>query len=248
MSINITTIEEFRDYVKIELGAPVICVEVSNDQIDHSIFKAIDVFNRYNYSEGNYEDFIVVSVSAGTSAYDMPSDISEAIEFVIQDSKGINTLFTNQHNLLYNDWVVNGNYPGGNGSNNYSGLELAQYDTSMMQLQEVKDRFGSLYRAVINPNTKKLNLVPTPQENGTALVNVYRKTSALTLYNNFLVRELAVAYTMKIWGRNLKKTVIQLPGGGSVNGDSIFQDAKEDIERIIEDIKGETEQGEFWIE
>jgi hypothetical protein len=245
MSIHIATMDEFRDYIKIELGSPVVCVEVSDQQITQSIFKSIDFFNRYNYTEGNYEDFIKVEVSAGVSAYDMPDDIAEAIEFIIQDNKGINTLFTNTHNLLYNEWVVNGNYPGGTG--NYSGLELAQYDSDMMHLQDIKDKFGSLYRAVINPNTKQLNLVPTPQQNGTALVNVYRKTSAQALYNNYLVRELAVAYTMLIWGRNLKKTVIQLPGGGSVNGDSIYQDAVQEIEKIKEDIKGETEQGEFWI-
>ncbi len=52
---TVTSLSEMRDYVKRELGAPVNCIELTDDQVDQSIENAIAMFTRYMYGEGLYE-------------------------------------------------------------------------------------------------------------------------------------------------------------------------------------------------
>jgi hypothetical protein len=53
---------------------------------------------------------------------------------------------------------------------------------------------------------------------------VYKKQPIQNLYNNPLVKKLCVARVKKLWGLILGKYKIQIPGGGTSNGDSIHQE------------------------
>ena len=55
---TITTLNQMRDFCKLMLGAPVINVELDDTQIDQIIENECQVFSRYEYEEGNYEDYI----------------------------------------------------------------------------------------------------------------------------------------------------------------------------------------------
>ena len=55
------------------------------------------------------------------------------------------------------------------------------------------------------------------------------------VWNDMFLKRMSVAYVQLAWGRNLTKyTQVQLPGGISMNGDQIYNDAKAEIQQIEE--------------
>ena len=55
------------------------------------------------------------------------------------------------------------------------------------------------------------------------------------VWDDLFLKRLSVAYAQLAWGRNLTKySQVQLPGGISMNGDQIYNDAKEEIRIVAE--------------
>lgn len=243
---RILTLDDFREYLKLTIGQPVINVEVTNSQYDQLIEDAVQEFQRYTYGEAVFRDVMTISLSAGVSAYPLPEDIDSILDISLSfNNNGINDLFTPQHALLYNDWI-NGNYPGGpGGSGKAAGLGgslvLGSYDISMVYLKEVEDHFARKYTCDFNPNSYTVRIWPTPDVNTIAMLTVYRKETAINLYNNVLLKRLARAKVELLWGKILRKYSMTLPGGGGINADSIIADAKEELQAAIESIRLETD-------
>jgi hypothetical protein len=161
----------------------------------------------------------------------------------------LNVLFSSEHNILYEDWVVNGNYPGGSGGGGGSeGMVLAGYNIATNYLEDIRDTFSTIYLAQYSDARQEFTLIPTPTTSGTGLITVYRKETAANLYNNILVKELAVAKAKYLWGFQLGKFTMTLPSGGTINGNEIKQDGKEEMEKIMERIRTESEPPLFYID
>lgn len=235
----ITTLVDFRDYIKRQLGADILCVEVSNDQIDDCIENACSQFLRYMYGEGLYEDYMIVSVSANVSAYSV-SGIEDVVDTYLSRLDGINTLFSPTNMLMYNDWLL-GNAMGGQadlGASN--GMILTNYETAMMFLAQVNQFFGLNYTSNYRRGSSTLVLTPTPKVDGSIMLKVYKRESAINLYNHILVKNLAVGLTKKVYGgMNLGKYNVTMPGGGTVNYQFIYDQGKEESELALEAIRSE---------
>lgn len=249
----ITNEAEFIGYIKRMLGYPVINVEVADVNISDCIWDSVSTFHRYNYGEGNVRDALFINLSAGVSAYQLPDNIDSVIDIQLSQSQNsINTLFSPQHTLLYNDWVTQGNYIGNQGSTGAAGLggamNMGNYFIQMTYLKEIEDTFTRKYICDLNPNTKVVTIKPTPNIDTLGMVFVNRKEDAINLYNNLLVKQLAIAKTKIIWGRNLSKyNSINIPGSGSINGENIRQEGLEQEKEIIENIRLESEPPIFMV-
>ena len=127
MSCGITTLVEFRDYIKRELGAPVLCPEISDDQIDQQICNAVDWYTRYAYGEGVYQDYLGFCVSAGVSAYDLSTiydgNITDTIDFNLDRGQFFTQRFFGAENSVPGGVVGTGNafYPSHGFLYSYSG-------------------------------------------------------------------------------------------------------------------------------
>lgn len=243
---RITTEEEFISYIKRMLGNPVINVEVADSNVSDCIYDAVQQFQRYNYGEGNIRDAIVLNLSAGVSRYNMSAyNIDSVIDVKLsQGTNGISTLFTPQHHLLYQDWV-NGGYPGGGGGGGAAalggGMVLGNYVVQMTYLAEIEELFTRKYVADFHEASGMMNIRPTPNLDTVGLIFVYRKETAELLYNHPLVKQLAIAKVKKIWGRNLGKTIIQIPGGGTFSGNEIKQEGIDEEKQTLEDMRLESD-------
>lgn len=249
---RISTLVDFRNYLKLMLGQPVINVEVTNEQIDQVIEDSVQDFQRYTYGEGTYRDAMTIWLSAGTSAYQLDETIDSILDVKLSfGNNGINDLFSPQHTLLYNDWI-NGNYPGGSGgTNGAAGLGgscvIGNYDISMIYLEEIKDHFARTYTADFNPNSYILRVWPTPNQSGPAMLTVYKRETAENLYNNPLLKKLAKARVKMLWGEILWKYSMTLPGGGGINGSEIISRGEEEEAKAIEAMRMETEPSIFLV-
>jgi len=254
----------FVNFIKTQLGAPVINIEVSNRQIQLVIDKTIKDFHRYNYGEGNFLDYAVFTTSAGVSTYNLSGqNINDVVSFdVSSDVDGINTLFSPTHILLQEQGVGSmfsvgtmgyGGSPGVRpdagmgGGVPQVGMQLTSYTIASQYLALIKDMFGKIYSTNWIPWKEELIIVPTPPTQMIGLLTLYRKENELALYNCGLVQDLATARTKILWGEIIAKYSVTLPGSGTINGERLIQEGKEEEERILTEIRGQSEPIDMMI-
>ena len=243
---DITNIQGMQDYIKRQLGAPVICVEIANEQLVDIIGDAVKDMQRYLIGEGSYKDYMKFTLTSGVSAYQISDDLEAVVDFdTIQSFNGVNQLFTIEHNILYND-LVGGNLLGTGPTADAGGL-LGNWNTQMMYLEEIRDEFSVMYSVQYNALSKMMYVVPTPDEDAVGLLQVFRRETAEMFYNHILFRRLCVARAKKLWGLHLKKYALTLPGGGSINGSEIYSDGVADEEKAFDDVKKEAAPAMFWV-
>ena len=243
----ISTLSEFREYIKNRLGggsAGVINVEMSVDQLNQSIEDAVQIFQRYAYGEGLYEDWLVLSLVPGVSAYSTSgANIEDVVDFSIStaSNNSINQLFTPANIVLGGSFQV---FNGG------AGMALANYQTAMMYLKNVEEIFSIKFRVDYRELQQMVIVTPTPTMNLFGLMKVYRKEAAINMYNHPSVKKLAVAYSKQVWGNILSKYgSIALPGGGSYGefGNTMIEKGEAEVEKIEQKMKDESEKFGFMI-
>jgi len=236
---QITTSTEFKQWILTELGSPVITIELADAHLQQAIDEAVYDFTRYNYGEGSYRDFLQMELSAGVSEYSLSGqDVNSVVDMILSvgGSGNINMLFTPVNMILSPmDFVRLGNF------------QILDYHVAMMKLAEIQEYFTVQFVGKYNAGSQTLNVVPTPTESSSVMLEIYKKTSAINLYNNQLVKQLALARAMMIWGRILRKYTITLPGGGTLSGPEILADAKELMETVMGNLKGEGEPPGFFM-
>ena len=237
---TINSIADLKRYILSMLGDPVITVELSDEQLTNCIDDAIEYFTRYNVTEGGYQDYVTLQLSAGIDTYNLSGqNIDSAIDFTTSLTDGINTLFAPTHMVMASD-IAAGRY-----ITNYG---LVDWNIAMMYLEEIKRCFGTMFTVTYYPGMQQLKVYPTPTTNMTGLLVCYKKVLAQYLFNNVLVKALALAKARKVWGNNVKKYNITLPGGGTINGTAIFDEGKADEDKVLEQIKAESSPVDFFME
>jgi hypothetical protein len=254
---SITSISEMRSYIKRRLGYPVINVEIHDDQLTDIISDSMDIFSRYHYGEGSYLDYLIFTISADTNSYNLsayvdsdgqPLNINDIVDFETSiSSDGINTLFTPSHVLLQEQSNFQSLYSGYY-SESGGQMQIASLDIAQMYIEELKSKYSKKYTVNYIPGKDVLKIVPTPTENATGVLQVYRRQLAQSLWNNELVKDLCSAKAMILWGRILTKFNINLPGGGTINGTEIKQEGQDLLEKTLENIRLESEPPDFYVE
>lgn len=257
---RIQTLEQFRDYVKLMCGMPVIQLEVDDMQIDQIIEDSIDIMCRYLYEEATYLDYAVVTLSAGvqeipTSAvFDSRAgryltNVHDVYDFNVSFGlDGINTMFSPTNILLYDQYVNKGNYPGGPGGGYDTGMTMTNYHIAMGYLKEIQNTFSKRYTINYLPASDIFQVIPTPAQDLVGVLSFYRRETTENLYNHILMKQLVVAKTKKIWGGlNIGKYAATLPDGTTINYRDIYEQGKEEEEKILDRIDNEGAPCDFFI-
>lgn len=235
----ITSVADFKQWIKEELGFPVITIELADVHLQHAIDEAVAEFTRYNYNEGNYKDFMTLQLSAGQANYSLSgSGVTNVVDIIMSvgGSGNINALFTPVNMILSPmDFVRLGNF------------QIMDYHIAMMKLSEITEYFTIKYTGEYHTGSETLHLTPTPSENMQIMMEIYKKETAINLYNNQLIKKLALAKAMIILGRVLRKFQINLPGGGTIAGPEILADGKELYAEAMQSIKEESEPCGFFV-
>jgi hypothetical protein len=117
-----------------------------------------------------------------------------------------------------NSTLVGGTGQGLAGPRTLGGMNtLSEYNISMIYLKEISDFFEKKYTCQFSPNTHILRVWPTPEVDCVAMLLVWSKETAQSLYNSYHVKNLALAKSMIQLGFHLGKYAINLPGGGNIN-------------------------------
>jgi len=233
---TITNVPEFRAYIRTALGDPVVCAQIANTQIDQIIDDSVQEFQRYMYSEGAYESYLLFSVSAGVSEYSISGlGIQDVTNIDWDEQYDVNILHSDM-NMLWNNNMMGQDLLGYGGN-----MALTSYEVAMQYIKEVKNTFGKTFRVHYREHAELLNLIPTPQTSGVCTMRCYKKEDAINLYNHVLLKKLVVARCMLQLGINLGRYNMDMPGGGTVNHDALVTKGEADQEKVLEQMRLESE-------
>lgn len=224
---------ELADYCLRKCGFPVIDINIAPEQVEDAIDDAIAFFQEYHY-DGIERKLISHKITAAdmankyiTLSHDVVS-VSRVLNY--QSSSNIDSLFSLEYQLRFNDL------------RDVSSLNMADYFVAKQYLAMLEDTLTPDIRHRYRRHTEKLYIDDNWNrfyEDGYFLIEVHQIIDPEVynkMYSNWILRDLCAAYVKKRWGDNMSKfQEIQLPGGVTLNGERIVDEAKQEIETIKTD-------------
>lgn len=230
----IFNVQSLRKWIRMTLGEPIVCVEITDEQIDQAIEMAFEWWGAYRgwYLEHAFQ------VSEGQVEYDL-SAVDPEVEDVVK------VWFSLDPRLdLSGTWPgfldING-YP-------YDGFNQEQgqggFYSGLVQWLQMRETGARVLSADLdwfyNQKTKVLTI--TPAEHGSGAAVLMYSTPFKKAYlpqvptdQQFLMREYALAWSKYMLGRVRGKYTGGLPaaqGNVSLDGSSLIDEAQQDFERL----------------
>ena len=235
------TRDDMAEKIKARLGYPAteIEMEVENRNGLGHIAMAIDdtlaYFYRYNQDEASYNDYMVIHLQRGIVEYRVPDNVFAVVDLVPSYGNTFSPMMA---------WDVGPGESlmgvGGAGLGGLGQFDLITYSGALRYLQDVKKLVGTVYNIKLHPVEHKMMIYPTPRSNRNAIARVYLKEKQSEIFANPLFQDMAVARAGMQLGLILMKDTITLPGGGTVNGSTIYTTWKEVYDKKMEDLRKES--------
>jgi hypothetical protein len=230
-----TTRDEFKKYCLRELGAPVIEINVDEDQVDDRVSDALDYFRDFHYdgTEHDYYKHEITQDDIDNQYITLPESITGVVGiFPVGAGLNTNNLFNLRYQITLNeiyDWAHS---------------TFAHYAMSMERIQLLQELFVGKQMVRFNRHTDRLYIdmdwkaKVVPGE--FIVIDCYRTLDPTTysdVWSDRWLRKYATQLIKRQWGTNLKKfSGMQLPGGLTFNGEQIYQEADEEIKRLEEEV------------
>lgn len=256
---SVSSYEELSIRLQRLLGAPLINLEISDEQVYECINYSIEYFTKWaGYTEEYlvfdsrlYKDGVGIKVDdlvsrttemkdgtgvPGLSAiydYDIASyrKVIDCFSFDKGEDTGINTLFTLEQAMANN---IYSSYMTGN-----FGFDLVTWE-SLKGFIDTRDKVLAMTPQFrFDSRTQILRIIPEPRDVHTYLgaVGCYIERPIKDLIKERLVHRLALAYVKTAIGRTREKfTGTNMFGGGSVST-SILQEGLQEAEKIEQEIR-----------
>ena len=254
-----TSKSTFKSYCLRNLGFGVIDINVSDDQADDRIDEALQYFAQYHYDgvEKMYLKYKVTQTdidraranSTSTSADSVDSSITGSFEegnnFIPMPSAVVSVSnifdFTNavQQNMfdIRYQLRLNDLY-------DFSSTSIIHYQMTMQQLDLLSHVLVGEVPIRFNQHQNRLYL-DMDWEQMTAdeylIIECYRKIDPATytdIYDDIYLKRYATALIKRQWGANLSKfNGVATLGGVTMNGEQIYSQAIEEIQRLEEQIQ-----------
>ena len=237
---TITTREEFKAYCLRRLGAPVIEINIDDAQVEDRIDDAIQYWQDYHF-DGLQKFYYIKRITQTeinqkyinlTDVRDSSNNSLEIIGitrvFPITDSQVTVNMFDLRYQLRLHELYdfTSASYV------NYTMTQQHIRSLELMFSGEVPIRFQRhMQRLFIDwgwsyPNTT--NTVVIAECYGSINPDVYTR-----VWNDRWMKEYTTALIKRTWGNNLKKfSGLMLPGGVTMNGDKIYEEAVAEIEKL----------------
>tara|TARA_B100001996_G_scaffold116314_1_gene88084 strand:- start:812 stop:1627 length:816 start_codon:yes stop_codon:yes gene_type:complete len=255
-----TTKATFKSYCLRALGHGVIDINVSDDQADDRIDEALQYFAQYHYDgiEKMYlkyqvtaDDITRAGTNATTSATDtvdssvtatfsegknyipMPSAVVSVLNIFPFDDQATNNMFDIRYQLRLNDLY------------DFSSTSIIHYQMTMQQLDFLSHILVGEKPVRFNQHQNRLYIDMDWSNDISAgeylIIECYRKidpTSYTDIYDDIYLKRYATSLIKKQWGANLSKfSGVAMLGGVTMNGETIYTQAQEELEKLEEQIQ-----------
>ena len=244
----------FKNYCLRALGFGVIDINVSDDQADDRIDEALQYFAQYHYdgvekmylkykitqtdidrARGNttttsadtIDSSITSSFLEGNNFIPMPSSVVSVTQIFNFDNAQTNSMFDIRYQLRLNDLY------------DFSSTSIIHYEMTMQQLDMLSHILTGEVPIRFNQHQNRLYLdmdweEMTPDE--FLIIECYRKIDPATytdIFDDIYLKRYATALIKRQWGANLSKfNGVATLGGVTMNGEQIYSQAIEDIDKL----------------
>ena len=257
----ITTRETLKQYCLRALGKPVVEINVEDDQVEDRIDEALQYFAQYHY-DGVERMYLKYQVTAdditrarsdetlstvtdsrdstvtaifkeGKNYIPMPSNVMSVVQvFPFTDKAALN-LFDVRYQLRLNDLY------------DFSSTSIIHYDMTLRHL-DLLDHILTGERPVrFNAHTNRLYIDMDWKNDVDAgdfmIIECYRKLDGSNysdVFDDIFLKKYLIQLVKKQWGQNLSKFQgVAMLGGVQMNGEQIYTQAQEEINRLEEQIQ-----------
>jgi len=225
-----TTRSEFKAYCLRKLGAPVIEINVEDDQVEDRIDEALKYYWDYHFdgTERIYYKHQITANNVVDKYITLPENVIGAVRiFNIGDPMVTNNLFDIRYQIALNDLYT------------LTSVSMIPYYMMFQHIQLLEQLLVGQQPIRYNRHTDKLYVDMDWNKVNVGnylIVEAYQVLDPDTYTDAWSDRWLsryATALIKKQWGTNLSKfTGMTLPGGVQFNGDKIYNDAVEEIEKM----------------
>ena len=250
----------FKSYCLRALGFGVIDINVSDDQVDDRIDEALQYFAQYHYdgvekmylkyqitqddidraasndtttATDTVDSNITATFKEGKNFIPMPSSVVSVIQIFPFDDQTTNNMFDIRYQLRLNDLY------------DFSSTSIIHYQMTMQQLDFLSHILVGEKPVRFNQHQNRLYL-DMDFANDIAvgeflIIECYRKIDPATytdIFDDIYLKRYATALIKRQWGANLSKFQgVQLLGGVEMNGEAIYSQAQEELQKLEEDIQ-----------
>lgn len=247
---GIKTIEQLKDWVYIKLGAPLLRVELTDEQLNSCIGDALAVYTKYAYVPPKY---LVVNLKHYKSGVGI--DLSQFKIMQVDDiAFQRDSAFGLANDLFFGPYAFFGQGPGspmfGLGNGNWVGSWVSYHN--MHEFFDLTKRMlGSQPDWQYDRATKLMKLMPEPRCAGKSdhyiLLTCTCEQPLEEYFGNEYVRRLVLAEAKILLGTIRKKFQnVALTGGASIDT-SIGDEGREEKQQIMENIIKDEARGQTWV-
>jgi len=258
---NPTTRETLKQYCLRNLGKPVIEINISDDQAEDRIDEAVQFFSQYHYDgiRRTYLKYKLTSadktrlaainpstetatdsVSGNTTTWYednnylvVPQTVISVINIFPFSNKGNLNLFDVRYQLRLNDLY------------DFSSTSIINYDLVLRHLDFLDHVLVGEKPIRFNQHDNRLYIDMDWTNDLTTdeyiVIECYRKLDPATysdVWNDIFLKRYVTALFKKQWGANLSKfNGVAMVGGVTLNGQQIFSEAIQDIDKLEQEIR-----------
>lgn len=235
---NPTTRQELIDYCLRRLGSPVIEINVDDDQLEDRIDDALQFYQEY-HTDATVRIYLKHQVTQDDidNKYITLNDNILYVKrvFPVQDTSSSSTLFDVKYQLHLND-IYDLSYIG-----DLVHYEMVQQYVSLLDLKLNGQSNFSRFNRHMNQLHIDMNWEDEVEVDDYIIVECMRivdPTTYTDVYNDMFLKQYSTALIKQQWGANLIKFEgMQLPGGVTLNGRQLFDDATTEIQTIREQMQ-----------
>jgi hypothetical protein len=255
-----TSKSTFKEYCLRSLGKGVIDINISDDQADDRIDEALQYFAQYHYdgiekvylkhkitqadvdraasndtttATDSIDSSITATFSEGKGFIPMPSAVVSVIQIFPFDDVATNNMFDIRYQLRLNDLY------------DFSSTSVMHYQMTMEHLDFLSHILVGEKPIRFNQHQNRL-YIDMDFENDIdvdefIIIECYRKidpASYSDIFDDIYLKRYATALIKRQWGANLSKfSGVAMLGVVTMNGETIFSQAQEELQRLEEQIQ-----------
>ena len=257
-----TSKSTFKSYCLRALGDGVIDINISDDQADERIDEALQYFSQYHYdgiekmylkhlittadvargianttttSTDTVDSSVTGSFLEGNNYIPMPSAVVSVIQvWPFTGTGGGSNMFDVRYQLRLNDMY------------DLSSTSVIQYQMAMDNLDLIEHILVGETPIRFNQHQNRLYIDADWTNDFVAdtdyiIIECYRKIDPTTytdIYDDIFLKRYATALIKQQWGANLSKfSGVAMLGGVTMNGETIYSQAQEEINKLEEQIQ-----------
>jgi hypothetical protein len=233
--------EQLKDWCLRQLGFPVIEINVDDDQVDDRIDEAFQYFQQFHFDgvELTYTKHQLTNTDIANKWIPITDNIIGVTRiFPVAASNATVNMFDLRYQLRLHELY------------DFTSTSYVNYVLTMQHIRTLDLLFSGEQPIRFNRHTNRLyldwNWMQFAQVGEWIIIegrvitdpNLYSR-----VYNDMMLKRLATAYIKRQWGANMSKFAgMQLPGGITMNGVQIYQDAVNEIKELEQQIRDTYEE------